>query len=86
MNMNNWFVGNVPIGHGIYKYPRWYKEDGDYIGKKVFFMKARIMAGQADLAENKFGLDDFMWLTKEEIDEVAGRPYFNVVKDMLVSQ
>jgi len=86
VNMNTWFVGNVPIGHNIYRYPGDYNEDGDFIGKKVFFMKARIMAGQADLAANKHGLEDFMWLTKEEIEEVAGLSYFNVVKNMLVSQ
>ncbi|KAF8545153.1 39S mitochondrial ribosomal protein L46-domain-containing protein, partial [Trichophaea hybrida] len=85
VNMNTWFVGNVPIGHYIYNYGRDYTVDSEKIGKKVFFMKARIMAGQADLNGNKLGLEDFLWLTKEEVEEVAGRAYFKAVRHMLVS-
>ena len=85
--MNTWFVGNVPIGHYTYEYPSGYKDkEGDFIGKKVFFMKARIMAGQANLTKNTQDLEDFKWLTKEEIDEQCGRTYFNNVKHMLVDQ
>jgi large subunit ribosomal protein L46 len=83
--MNTWFVGNVPIGHYSYNYGCDYTADSGNIGK-VFFMKARIMAGQADLKGNKLGLEDFLWLTKEEIEEVAGRAYFKAVQHMLVSR
>ena len=84
--MNTWFVGNVPIGHFSYNYHPTYTPTDNSIGKKVFFMKARIMAGQADLTDNKLNLHDFMWLTKEEVEEVAGKQYFSHVKHMLVSQ
>ncbi len=80
--MNTWFVGNVPIGH--YKfYPN---KDVTADPMKVFFMKARIMAGQADIKNNKNGVDDFLWLTKEEIQEVAGNYFFNHVRHMLASR
>lgn len=83
--MHTWFVGNVPIGHHVYKYPVGYT-DGENIGEKVFFMKARILAGQADLMGNKLDLDDFQWLTKEEIKEVVGKKYFKAVQHMLVAR
>jgi len=83
-NMNTWFVGNVPIGHYVEKYKPGHT-DGENVGKKVFFMKARIMAGQANLKNNKLGLEDFLWLSKREIDRVAGRHYYKAVEHMLVS-
>lgn len=83
--MHTWFVGNVPIGHYAYKYPSGFT-DGDNIGKKVFFMKARILAGQVDLTDNKLGLEDFQWLTKEEIEKVAGKKYFKAVQHILVAR
>ena len=86
VNMNTWFVGNVPIGHLKYKYPATYTADAEAIGKKVFFMKARIMAGQADLANNTMELEDFAWLTKEEIKKVVMRKYYDAVEGILVSQ
>ncbi|KAA8893765.1 39S mitochondrial ribosomal protein L46-domain-containing protein [Sphaerosporella brunnea] len=85
VNMNTWFVGNVPIGHLVYEYEKGFQGDADKIGKKVFFMKARIMAGQADLKDNKLGLEDFLWLTKEEIGEVVDKSYWESVKPMLVA-
>lgn len=84
-NMNTWFVGSVPIGHYKYDYGDNYKHSQNF-GKKVFFMKARILAGQADLAGNQLGLDDFQWLTKEEIEGVVERSYYKQIMNMLVSQ
>lgn len=83
--MNTWFVGNVPIGHYHYKSP--IKEaESTYLGKKVFFMKARIMAGQAALSNNKRDLVDFKWLTKEEIREATEKEYWRAVRHLLVAQ
>lgn len=82
--MNTWFVGNVPIGHRIHTFPAAYKGDGQ--NEKTFFMKARIMTGQADLKNNKLNLEDFMWLSKEEIAEYTGKKYFYTVEDMLVTR
>lgn len=64
--MNTWVVGNVPIGHQVIK-PRPGETGTEQLGVKRFYMKARIMAGQANLEGNKFGLEDFKWLAKEEI-------------------
>lgn len=36
-------------------------------GKDVFYLRARIMAGQVDLDGNKWGITDFKWLTKDEL-------------------
>lgn len=80
--MNTWFVGNVPIGHNVYARTA----DSEAIGKKVFYMKARIMAGQANLSENTMGLEDFVWVTKDEIPDIAGNKYFKSVQHMLVQQ
>ena len=84
--MNTWVVGNMPIGHNVYNYkhPVVNKEYGSELrGEKVFFMKARIMAGQASLTDNKFGFEDFQWLTKEEIQDSFNSQDWNAVKTML---
>lgn len=49
-------------------------------------MKARIMAGQADLKENKCGLEDFMWLAKDEIQGKVEKSVWNRVKNILLSR
>lgn len=78
--MQTWFVGNVPIGHRVHN------TNSENIGRKVFFMKARILAGQVDLTDNSLGLSDFQWLTKQEIEKVAGKDYFQYVQHMLVAR
>lgn len=55
-------------------------------GEKVFFMKGRIMAGQADLSKNILGNRDFRWLTKEEIQEVVSENYWASVRNMLTDR
>ena len=84
--MNTWVVGNMPIGHNVYnyKYPIVNKKDGfELRGEKVFFMKARILAGQANLTNNKFGYEDFHWLSKEEIQKTFNARDWNAVKTIL---
>ncbi|KAF8848712.1 hypothetical protein BDZ45DRAFT_681042, partial [Acephala macrosclerotiorum] len=87
LNMNTWIVGHVPVGHHILK-PR-YSYDSSSTpalkkqGEKTFFMKGRIMAGQADLKENLFGLEGFKWLTKEEVQKHVTDKYFSYVKNMM---
>ncbi|PUU75050.1 39S mitochondrial ribosomal protein L46-domain-containing protein [Tuber borchii] len=83
-NMNTWFVGSAPIGLYKYKYPPGYAQN--QVGKKVFFMKARILAGQANLTNNKQDLEDFQWLAKDELKEVVGNKYYKAVQHMLVAQ
>jgi large subunit ribosomal protein L46 len=55
-------------------------------GEKVFFMKARIMAGQADLSKNEFGDSEFRWLTKEEVRGVVTKGYWSSVANMLAQR
>lgn len=84
--MNTWVVGNMPIGHQVYNYSQAIAnkdEGGKTHGEKVFYMKARIMAGQADLKDNKLGLDDFQWLAREEIQEAIHPRDWNAVKNLL---
>lgn len=58
-------------------------------GEKTFFMKARIMAGQADLAvaaQNGVEIDDFKWLSKDEVETHVHPDYWVRIKNMLVAQ
>jgi large subunit ribosomal protein L46 len=87
VNMNTWLVGNHPIGHA--KLP--YSEDlvraneaGHVeMGDMIFFMKGRIMAGQADITQSSLGLDDFSWLAREEIEPLVSAEYWAAVERML---
>lgn len=84
--MNTWVVGNAPVGHYEYEFQK--KTVGSEgaiaeAGEKVFFMKARIMAGQADLRENKLRLEDFKWLAKEEVEQHVTNKYWSSIRHML---
>ena len=84
--MNTWVVGNVPVGHYRFNFPRHVSrqsENAEELGEKVFFMKARIMAGQANLAQNAFGDTDFQWLSKEEIESFVTSQYWASIRNML---
>ena len=56
------------------------------LGEKVFFMKARIMAGQADVSKSVFGDQQFQWLTKAEIEPLVTPKYWSSIKNMLVER
>ena len=76
----------MPIGHHVLNYPRAIvnKDKGTELrGEKIFFMKARILAGQANLKDNKFGIEDFQWLSKEEIQKAFHPRDWNAVKNIL---
>lgn len=86
LNMNTWIVGHVPVGHHIIK-PRYAQDLSiEAAGEKTFFMKARILAGQADLKGNLFGLNDFKWLTKQELEKHVAPKYFSSIKNMLADR
>ena len=56
-------------------------------GEKTFFMKARIMAGQADLSTSEnTDIEDFKWVAKEEVEKLVHPDYWIRVKNMLVAQ
>lgn len=84
--MNTWIVGRVPVAHLVTQ-PE-FNEDTSLKqkGEKVFFLKGRIMAGQADLNGNKLGLQDFNWLTKEELKEKLSEDYFHSVRNMMADR
>jgi len=87
--MNTWRVGNVPIGHYHYQYPSFYKKPTDeehLIGKAVFFMKARILAGKPDITNNTRNIEDYQWLTKQEIESVVTRDYWGAIKHIMVDR
>ena len=82
--MNTWIVGRVPVAHHVVKPV--VGEDGTTVverGEKTFFLKGRIMTGQADLTGNKHGLTDFKWLTREELQEVLPEDYYHSVRGMM---
>ncbi len=97
--MFTWFVGNHPVGHHVYKTrnpARITRSDSSSptpadpqptAGEKTFFMKGRIAKGQADVQEgNAMGVEDFKWLSKEEIQREVGAQYWASVRNMLVDQ
>ncbi|KAI9903346.1 hypothetical protein N3K66_002698 [Trichothecium roseum] len=55
-------------------------------GQKTFFLKGRIMAGQANLAGNKLGYTDFKWLTREELEQELSPAYFKGVRNMMTDR
>ncbi|KAF2875314.1 39S mitochondrial ribosomal protein L46-domain-containing protein [Massariosphaeria phaeospora] len=89
INMNTWVVGNVPVGQHQHDFaPESLKASPNphQLGYKTFFMKARIMAGQPILTENKLGLTDFKWLAKEEVQKAVRKDYWQSVKNMLTER
>ena len=85
--MNTWMVGRVPVAH-LVNHPV-YKEDGTSLqkkGDKIFFLKGRIMAGQASLEGNKMGLVDFKWLTKEELEQELTPHYYHSVRNTMAER
>lgn len=101
VNMNTWFVGNHPVGHFVYRIRNAQtssqatssappnpspSQELSLAGEKTFFMKSRIMAGQAEIKTNELGVEDFKWLAKEEIQKEVSPQYWADVKNMLVEQ
>ncbi|KAL2864456.1 ribonuclease H-like domain-containing protein [Aspergillus lucknowensis] len=89
VNMNTFMIGYHPVGHYVYN-SRKSKTDeatgATIAGEKTFFMKSRIMAGQADLSANVQNLKDFKWLAKEEIAKFVLPPYYASIKNMLAER
>lgn len=89
INMNTWIVGRHPIAYE-HREPI-YKDDEKSSdtrklasqGTNVFYLKGRIMAGQADLTNNEHGITEFKWLTKDELKEqLQPGLYYSVEKSM----
>ncbi|OOF98392.1 hypothetical protein ASPCADRAFT_205626 [Aspergillus carbonarius ITEM 5010] len=88
VNMNTWMVGYHPVGHYVYnvRNPNKLANGEGPAGEKVFFLKSRIMAGQADLTGNTQNLTDFKWLAKEEISKYVRPHYYASIKNMLAER
>jgi len=87
INMNTWLVGRHPIGFYTKKHQKAITNEEtkqEELGMKTFFMKMRIMAGQVNLKDNKFGLADYKWLSKEEIQNEVDPSYWRQTRHMLV--
>ncbi|KAL3467732.1 ribonuclease H-like domain-containing protein [Aspergillus heterothallicus] len=89
LNMNTFMVGYHPVGHYVYnaRKPKTDETTGATMaGEKTFFIKSRIMAGQADLSNNVQNLKDFKWLAKEEIAKYVRPEYYASIKNMLAER
>lgn len=89
VNMNTWMVGYHPAGHHVYNNRKPVIDQAagiESLGEKTFFMKSRIMTGQADLSANVQNLDEFKWLSKEEISQHVAPQYYSNIKNMLADR
>jgi len=91
--MNTWMVGRAPVAYDhwepVYTGGREGEEDPRRIkryGRDVFYLKARIMAGQVDLTDNKWGVTDFKWLTKDELPGAISQQTFTRVKNSMAAR
>ncbi|KAI9230198.1 MAG: hypothetical protein DHS80DRAFT_12760, partial [Piptocephalis tieghemiana] len=81
-DMNVWLVARGPIGHYAYKH----EGPGASKGKEssVYFLKANIFAGQCRPDGKE--VNDFAWVTREEMSKYVSPEYYKVVKNMLSEQ
>ncbi|KAM0485902.1 hypothetical protein ACHAPX_000598 [Trichoderma viride] len=86
VNMNTWLVGRVPVAHVVQEPVLGNNGEVQKQGQKTFFIKGRIMAGQADLKGNPFGYTDFKWLTREELEKELAPEYFRGVRNMMADR
>ena len=68
------------------KTPKATKPPVTIVGEKTFLLKARIMAGQVDIKANKLNLEDYKWLSKEEVQQQMDPQYWKDVRHALVER
>ncbi|KAF9517236.1 hypothetical protein BS47DRAFT_1339988 [Hydnum rufescens UP504] len=78
-NMNTWIVGRQPVA--VQNCP---PSSQDPTAVKTFFFKARILGGKPALS-NARQVEDFAWLTKDEIQDRVDLSYWKGVNDLLPS-
>ncbi|BGP44080.1 hypothetical protein JCM10450v2_008297 [Rhodotorula kratochvilovae] len=82
-NVDAWPVGRVPAGALEYAFPQAHrKKFPQHEGARVFFMPMRMVRGQA-VPNQKEGLVDFAWLTKEEVKDKVSAEYWAAVEPAL---
>ncbi|KAJ5537184.1 hypothetical protein N7513_010370 [Penicillium frequentans] len=89
VNMNTWMVGFHPAGHHVYNNRKPHIDEATGVanyGEKTFFLKSRIMAGQADLSNSLQKLQDFKWVSKDEISQFVTQKYYSSIKNMLADR
>lgn len=73
--MDIWMVSNLPVG--LYK-------SAKAADEKTYFLRGHVLAGNAELAKSKDGeVEEFQWLTKEEIEKLVESNYWSNVEDLL---
>ena len=81
--MNTWTVGRVPIAHFVRPVE---PAEKNITSVKTFFIKGRIMAGQANTEDNTLGVTAFKWLTKEELAAELPKYYYAGVQNAIAAQ
>ncbi len=84
--MNTWIVGRVPIAHLVRTTAALADTDAGINSLRTFFLKGRIMAGQANLEGNTLGASAFQWLTKDELAATLPKYYYSSVKNAMPSR
>ncbi|POY72819.1 NUDIX hydrolase [Rhodotorula taiwanensis] len=85
-NVDVWPVGRVPAGAFSYPFPPAHKKKfPDFDSARVFFMPMRMIRGQA-VPNQKEGIVDFAWLTKEEVKDKVSAEYWQAVEPILSDQ
>lgn len=85
-NVDVWPVGRVPAGAFSYPFPATHKKKfPEFDSARVFFMPMRMIRGQA-VPNQKEGIVDFAWLTKEEIKDKVSEEYWQAVEPILSDQ
>lgn len=71
--MDIWMVSNLPVG--LYK-------PADAAVDKTYFLRGHVLAGNAELNKGN-DVEEFQWLTKEEIEKLMDSTYWSNVEDLL---
>ena len=79
-DLKRWIVAHHPVGHHAYAYPAGQQKVG-CTGAKVYFLKARALAGRCNTAEGV----QYAWLTKEELEGKLEKEYWKAVGPILSS-
>ncbi|GAA5868010.1 hypothetical protein JCM3774_001566 [Rhodotorula dairenensis] len=85
-NVDVWPVGRAPAGAFSYPFPASHqKKFPEFDSARVFFMPMRMIRGQA-VPNEKEGIVDFAWLTKEEVKDKVSEEYWQAVEPILSDQ
>jgi len=77
------FIGNCPVGFFTYNYPPAQQKEWDTYGSKVFFYYAFFVDGQVSISKKE--LEDFRWVTKDELKDFLEPNYLSSIWDVLPS-